>query len=187
MFDVGRHLVRSGHEVHFLTRQSRPGKLLHQSLGLYCHVHRAVIGPAGELNHHELWRFRGEIEAAMVELVSHEAPFDTVLSFNWLSGLAAKATDIRPHVHHILSLGRVRLAMNEEPHPSDDWRDAGEAEVFSHADRLVCVCRDEYLSLQQLYPDIDASKGRIIPYGTDADVFCRRPRDADDYVRRATF
>ncbi len=186
MFDVGRHLARSGHYVHFLTRRSRPGKPLHQSLGRYWHIHRADIGPQGERSHHDLWQYRPEIEATTAGLISQQPLFDAVLSFNWLSGIAAKSAGIRPHVHHILSLGRARLALGEEPHPSDDSRDAGEVEVFSHADRLVCVCSNEFASLQQLYPEIDASKGRIIPYGTDSDVFYRRPCDADDYVRRST-
>jgi len=184
MFDVGRHLARSGHEVHFLTRRSRPGKPRHQSLGRYWHIHRVDIGPQGELSHHDLWQHRTEIETATVALISQQSSFDVVLSFNWLSGLAAKSAGIQPHVHHILSLGRARLALNEEPHPSDDSRDAGEVEVFSHATRLVCVCRDELASLQQLYPEVDNSKCRIIPYGTDSDVFYRRPCDADDYIHR---
>ena len=185
MFDVGRHLLRAGHEVHYLTRQSRPGKPRRQSLGLHYEIHRVPIGPEGELNHHELWPYRRAIEAAAVELISLERPFDRVLSFNWLSGVAAKATGIRPHIHHILSLGRARLALGEEAHPSDQPRDAGEIEVFTHADRLICVCRDEHLTLTKLYPEIDASKGHIIPYGTDAEVFYRRPCDPDDYIRRS--
>jgi glycosyltransferase involved in cell wall biosynthesis len=185
MFDVGRHLARSGHEVHFLTRRSRPGKPRHQSLGRYWHIHRVDIGSQDELTHHDLWQYRPEIETATATLMSRLLSFDAVLSFNWLSGLAAKSAGIRPHVHHILSLGRTRQALREEPHPSDASRDAGEVEVFSYANRLVCVCRDELASMQQLYPEIDTSKCRIIPYGTDSDVFYRRPCDADDYVHRS--
>lgn len=185
MFDVGRHLVRSGHDVHFLTRRSRPGKPEYQSLGRCWQIHRVNIGPNCELSHHDLWQYRSQIEDATAGLISQQPRFDAVLSFNWLSGLAAKSAGIRPHVHHILSLGRVRLALGEEPHPSDKSRDAGELEVFSHADRLVCVCLDEFASMQRLYPKIDASKCRIIPYGTDSCTFYRRPCDANDYLHRS--
>jgi hypothetical protein len=105
---------------------------------------------------------------------------------NWLSGLAVMAVEIRPHVHHILSLGRARLALKEHSHPSDRARDEGELRVFKHADRLICACRDEFLSLRDLYPEIDAGKARIIPYGTDSDVFYRRPCSAGDHLRRKT-
>ena len=186
MFDAGRHLVRAGHEVHFLTRQSRPDKPLRQSLGSRCHVHRITLGSPHELSHHELWRQRSEIVAAARELAAGTGPFDAALSFNWLSGVAAMAAAIRPHVHHILSLGRVRRALKEEPHPSDGARDEGELEVFAHADRLICACRDEYLSLRELYPEIELGKARIIPYGTDSDTFYRRPCSANDHLRRAT-
>ena len=186
MFDLGRHLVRAGHQVLFVTRQSRPGKPLHQTFGQRCEIRRFSVGPPDELTHHELWLFRAEIETRVRQLVEDAKPFDVVLSFNWLSGLVAVALGIRPHAHHILSLGRARLALNELPHPSDDARDGGEIKVFLSADRLICVCRDELQSLQTLYPEIDASKGRIVPYGIDGDVFYCRPCNADDYVRRSS-
>jgi len=185
MFDLGRHLVRVGHFVLFVTRHSRPGKPLQQTFGERCTVRRLQLGPPEERTHHELWEFQEAIEAQIRALTDGTSRFDVVLSFNWLSGLAAIASGIRPHVHHILSLGRVRLALRELAHPSDAARDCGEVAVFSHADRLICVCRDELRSLQLLYPEIDSSKGRIIPYGIDGTIFYRRPCDADAYVRRS--
>lgn len=184
MFDLGRHLVRRGHTVLFVTRQSRPGKPLHQTFGSRCQIRRFPVGSQDEVSHHDLWTYQEEIETLVGGLVSGERRFDSVLSFSWLSGLAAIETGIHPHVHHILSLGRVRRALNEHPHPSDDARDHGEVQVFMKADRLICVCRDEFESLTSLYPEIDARKGRIVPYGIDGDVFYPRPCDADDYVRR---
>lgn len=186
MFDLGRHLVRAGHYVLFVTRQSRPGKPLHQTFGLRCQVRRFAVGPSDELTHHELWRFQEEIESKVLAIVKDGPPFDAVLSFSWLSGLMAIATGTHPFVHHVLSLGRVRRMLGESSHPSDDARDHGEVEVFRRADRLICVCRDEFQSLQTLYPEIESSKGRIVPYGIDGSVFYHAPCDADDYVRRSS-
>ncbi|MBV9494198.1 MAG: glycosyltransferase [Acidobacteria bacterium] len=184
MFDLGRHLVRGGHFVLFVTRQSRPGKPLRQTFGSRCEIRRFPIGPSHELSHHDLWSHADEIQTRVCEIVQSAKPFDSVLSFSWLSGLAAIASGLRPHVHHILSLGRVRRTLKESPHASDEARDRGEVHVFTKADRLICVCRDEFQSLVTLYPEIDAAKSRIVPYATDGDVFYRRPCDADDYVRR---
>jgi hypothetical protein len=109
-----------------------------------------------------------------------------VMSYNWISGLAAASTTIHPHIHHILSLGRVRLQRGEESHPSDETRDAAEIKVFETADRLVCVCQNELDSLRQLYPEIDPGQAVVIPYGVDDGIFQRKPSSPHAHLRWAT-
>jgi hypothetical protein len=109
--------------------------------------------------------------------------FDAAFSYNWISGLVALATTIRPHIHHILSLGRVRKQLGEEGHPSDVSRDQGEIRVFSEATRLICVCDDELSALRQLYPEIDSTKAVILPYPVDSYAYRRRPLDPHLFLR----
>lgn len=183
MLDLGRHFVRKNHEIVFLTRKSRIDKPDLQSLGPLCKIYRVSIGPSVEVSHHELWESVTEACNAAKRLVTNEPHFDAVISSNWISGLAASSTDLRPHIHHILSLGRVRLQLGEESHASDQARDAAELEIFGSADRLVCVCRNELLSLRQLYPEVHSPKAVIIPYGVDNRVFQNRPTDPHIYLR----
>ncbi len=185
MFDLGRHLVRKGHEVVYISRKSRPDKPLYQELGSASRIHRIVAGPEAEINHHTLGKVFKEIREAVKKILAQEAAFDAVLSYNWISGLAAKETGITPHIHHILSLGRVRIALGEEEDKSDEIRDSGELEVFQAATRLVCVCDDELNSLIELYPEIDNTKATVIPYGVDTDVYRRRPLDANIFIHWA--
>lgn len=184
MFDLGRYLVRRGHNLVFVTRKSRADKPAHQDLGPRCRVYRPEIGPLEEVSHHDLWELRDEFSSAVVSFVSNEAQFDAVLSYNWISGLAAAKTGIEPHIHHILSLGRVRQELKEESHPSDNVRDHCEIELFNRADTLVCACRDELNALRNLYPEVKSSNATVIPYGVDPNVFRPRPREAHAYLRR---
>lgn len=185
-FDLGRHLVRAGHEVVYLTRKSRADKPLYQELGPCCRLHRIEVGPEDEKDHHGLGTAMDKIDAAIIRSLNEEGKFDCVFSYNWVSGLAAKHTGIRPHIHHILSLGRVRLELGEEEHNSDGMRDRGEIEVFTSASRLICVCPDEFHSLIRLYPEVDRRVAVIIPYGVDENEFTPRPTTAIDFLRGAS-
>ena len=186
MFDLGRHLVRSGIEVLYITRKSRPDKPLFQSLGPLCRIYRIEVGPPFEVSHHELWTEIEIVSQRVTEISNGEDGISTVMSYNWISGLAAMATGVRPLVHHILSLGRSRIALGEESDASDLARDQGEVRVFSAADRLICVCRDEINSLKRLYPEVDDAKAVVIPYGVDPNVYYERPLHTDLFLCRST-
>lgn len=183
LFDLARHFVREEIETVFATRKSRPDKPKLQRLGPLCRIHRVSIGPEHETSHHALWKLEADLVEAVGEIAEQEQPLSAVLSSNWISGLAAKATGVRPFLHHILSLGRVRKELNEETDSSDARRDQGELEVFKAADHLICVCNDERSQLIRLYQEIDTDRACVIPYGADPNVYHRRPQPIDLHLR----
>jgi glycosyltransferase involved in cell wall biosynthesis len=186
-FDLSRQLVRMGHSVTIVTRLNDPGKPLHQSLGPLCCVHRLNVGPPVEINHHSLGDLRDELIASVLAL-PFGGRFEMLQTSNWLSGavgLALMPSIAEKHVHHLLSLGRVRLELGEESSPQDQVRDEWERRIFASANALVCVTKDEKEALERLYPDVAQNKITIIPYGIDPDVFSPRPGDAYDFLRRS--
>jgi hypothetical protein len=183
MFEIGRYLVRTGHHVTFLTRKSRPDKTHLDRLGPTCTIYRIRGGPERELSHHDVWPYQEEMREQLVGLTSTLPQFDCVLSYNWISGLFAIDLGIKPHVHHILSLGRVRKELSEERNPADDVRDHAELQVFRYATRLVCACNDELSSLHRLYPELDHSSAVVIPYPVDSGAYARRPFNSGVFLR----
>lgn len=185
VFNLGRYLVRVGYEIVYISRKSRPDKPKFQSLGPLCRIYRIVAGPEEEINHHHLFLMMDQIHAGVGEVLKAEKNFDAVQSHNWISGLIATEIGIKPHYHHVLSLGRVRLELGEEKDSSDHLRDEGEFKVFGEATYLICATKDEAVSMQKLYPNIDKSKIRIIPYAVDNNIYERRPYDTNNFIHRA--
>jgi glycosyltransferase involved in cell wall biosynthesis len=186
-FDLCRQFVRMEHTVTIVTRLNDPGKPCFQSLGPLCCIHRVPIGPQREVDHHSLGYLREDLIAGVLAL-PFDARFDILQTSNWLSGAVGLALvpDIADtHVHHLLSLGRARLALGEERSSHDQARDECECRIFASADALICVTRDEQSALERLYPDVAKRKVTIIPYGIDPDIFSPRPGDAYDYLRRS--
>ena len=175
MLDLCRYLVRQGYDVTFLTRKSRIDKPGFQQVGPLFRIHRLKVGPDGELPHHDLWAWKRDAISQVATLAKGIEPFNSVMSYNWISGLAAAEANVSRHVHHILSLGRVRKELGEAGNTADLDRDAGELEVFRRASRLVCVCNDELSALKRLYPEVDHSKAIVIPYPVELDAFTKRP------------
>src|SRR5205807_8596871 len=159
-----------------------------QSLGPLCCVYRLAIGPPEEIDHHSLGHLREDLIASALALPFGDR-FDVLQTSNWLSGavgLALLPSIADKHVHHLLSLGRVRLELGEEPTFHDQMRDEWERRIFASADALVCVSQDEKNALERLYPDVAKHKVTIIPYGIDSDDFSPRPGDGHDYLRRSS-
>jgi glycosyltransferase involved in cell wall biosynthesis len=187
-FDLSRQFVRMGHCVTIVTRLNDPGKPRIQSLGPLCCIYRVAIGPPLEVDHHSLGHLREDLIASVLALPV-EGGFDILQTSNWLSGavgLALVPGIADKHVHHLLSLGRVRLALGEEPSSHDQTREEWECRIFASADALVCVTKDEQDALERLYPDVPTHKVIIIPYGIDPSIFSPRPGDAYDYLRRSS-
>jgi glycosyltransferase involved in cell wall biosynthesis len=187
-FDLTRQFVRMGHDVTIVTRLNDRSKPRFQSLGPVCCIHRVAIGPPLEIDHHSLGHFRDALIASVLALPLGSR-FDVLQTSNWLSGavgLALVPGIADKHVHHLLSLGRVRLGLGEEPTSHDQARDEWESRILASADALVCVTEDEQNALERLYPDVPKHKVAIIPYGIDPDDFSPRPGDAHDYLRRSS-
>jgi glycosyltransferase involved in cell wall biosynthesis len=187
-FDLSRQFVRMGHTVTIVTRLNAISKPRFQSLGPLCCVHRVAVGPPLEIDHHSLGHLREELVTSVLAL-PFENRFDIVQTSNWLSGavgLALVPSIANKHVHHLLSLGRVRLTAGEELSPNDRIRDEWECRIFASADALVCVTEDEQNALERLYPNVAKHKVTIIPYGIDPNIFSPKPGDAHDYLRRSS-
>jgi len=187
-FDLSRQFVRMGHSVTIVTRLNDRSKPRFQPLGPLCCVHRVAIGPPEEIDHHSLGHLRKDLIATVLRLPLGER-FEVLQTSNWLSGavgLGLVPSIADKHVHHLLSLGRVRLELGEEPAADDQVRDEWESRILASADALVCVTQDEQNALERLYPDVAKHKVTIIPYGIDADDFSPRPGDANDYLRRSS-
>ena len=100
IFDLARHLVRRESDVTFITRRSRPDKPLFQEFGPLCRIHRLEVGPLHETSHHSLWREALELRQGVCTVVEKLEKPTSVLSFNWISGLAAKEPKTpRSHKH----------------------------------------------------------------------------------------
>lgn len=187
-FDLSRQFVRMGHHVTIVTRLNDIRKPHFQSLGPLCSIYRVAVGPPSEVDHHSLGYLREDLIASILALPL-DGRFDILQTSNWLSGAVGLALvpDLADkHVHHLLSLGRVRLDLGEEVFSHDQSRDEWECRIFSSADALVCVTKNEQDALERLYPNVAKQKVTVIPYGIDPDVFSPRPDDAYDYLRRSS-
>jgi glycosyltransferase involved in cell wall biosynthesis len=185
-FDISREFVRMGHDVTIVTRLNDPYKPGFQSLGPLCRIHRVEAGPVAEVNHHSLGDLHQDLTAKVLSLPLKNR-FSVLQTSNWLSGavgLALMPQIADHHVHHVLSLGRARLALGEESSSHDQVRDEWECRIFAEANALICVTEDERNSLERLYSNVAKHKITVIPYGVDPEVFSPRPGNAYDYLRR---
>lgn len=189
MFDIGRYLVRDGVRVTFLTRLNHPEKTRVHELGPFCTIWRVAAGPPRDLSQAELSGHLDTLSDEAFRLLSGEHPRpDVVHSHNWISGEVARrlAGGLRVRwVHSFLSLGRTRIQLGEEPHPTDALRDAQEMAIFRTADALVAVCPAELADFRSLYPELLHLPVQLVPHGLDPDVFFPRPQPPGDYLRRA--
>ena len=99
-----------------------------RAAGPVCCLHRVAVGPPLRFDHHSLGRLREDLIASVLALPL-EGRFDILQTSNWLSGsvgLALVPGIADKHVHHLLSSGRVRLVLGEEPSSHDQARDEWE-------------------------------------------------------------
>jgi D-inositol-3-phosphate glycosyltransferase len=188
VFDLGRHLVRHGHDVTYLVRRSTPERSQREQIGPRCCVLRVDAGPLRDVAPESLVPFLAELTDASLAAVG-DAPVDVVHSHYWLSGYVARVLIGRRrarHVHSVLSLGRTKAAAAESAHTSDGVRDAAEVEVFNRADAVIVTCPSERDDLRRLYPEVRGDHVHVIPYGVDPDVFFPRPAPPHSVVHRAT-
>lgn len=190
MFDMGRHFVRAGAKVIFVTRRDRPGKRKREKIGGGCEIFRLEGGPINELPYYECGAYIDEIVAAaksLPELCPDN--IDRIVSYNWISGECVRRLYLDsgiPHTHCVLALARVRLANGESPRKiSALWQEC-ELRVLTSADQIVTCSTNELAELTSLYPEIDPTRLRCIPVGVDTDVFGIRPLSSDHYLRRTT-
>jgi D-inositol-3-phosphate glycosyltransferase len=189
LFDLGRYLVRMGDRVTYVTRLNDSSKPVREEIGSRCTIHRLPVGPAEEISPGATGLLLDELHQSCAATLRDELAQRPVLhSHYWIAGEVSRriaAEHGLVHVHSILSLGRVKRETGEPAEATDALRDACELRVFSEADHLIAVCRDEWSALERLYPELPPRPPTIIPYGVDPNVFYPRPERPDDYVRRA--
>jgi glycosyltransferase involved in cell wall biosynthesis len=189
MFDMGRHFVRRGASVIYVSRLNSPQKPLLDEIGSRCRIHRIRVGPPEPMPYYECAALLEEMAAAVRELAELNAgAVDRVVSYNWLSGeVAARLYPAATaHTHYVLTLGRAKRAAGEPKDKVTDFWLACEDRVFAHADRIVTCSTRERQDLETLYPSVDPKKIFCIPLGVDLNVFGRRPGSTDHLVRRAS-
>jgi len=190
MFDMGRHFVRAGASVVFVTRRDREVKSEYEKVGEGCEIFRLKGGPAKEIPYYECGEYIDEIvESAKAVSGLRPTNIDRLVSYNWISGECVRRLYFDssiPHTHCVLALARVRLAHGESPTKVNAvWREC-ELKVLTSADQVVTCSRSELSELLSLYPEVDPNRLRCIPLGVDTNVFGIRPLSPDHYLRRTT-
>jgi Glycosyl transferase 4-like domain len=190
MFDMGRHFVRAGAHVVFVTRRDRCGLSEHENIGVNCEIIRLKGGPASEVPYYDCGAYLDElIESAKTYPELGVEKIDRLVSYNWISGECVRRLYMNsgiPHIHCVLALGRVRLANGEsQKKVSSFWQEC-ELKVLTSADQIVTCSQNELAELTNLYPEIDPNRLRCIPLGVNTDVFGIRPLSSDHYLRRTT-
>ena len=190
MFDMGRHFVRAGGNVIYVTRRDRPEVSERESIGVNCEIVRLKGGPASEVPYHDCGTYLDELtESAKTYPELTAERIDRLVSYNWISGECVRRLYVNsdiPHIHCVLALGRVRLANGEsEKKVNALWQEC-ELKVLTSADQVVTCSQDELAELLNFYPEIDPNRLRCIPLGVDTDVFGIRPLSSDHYLRRTT-
>lgn len=189
MFDMGRHFVRRGASIVYVTRLNAPMKPDREQFGARCSIHRIRVGPPEPMPYYACAGFLDEMAQAVEEIAELATPpFDRVVSYNWLSGeVAARlyAPDAG-HTHYVLTLGQAKRAAGEPRDKVTDFWLECEHRVFTHAQRIVTCSTRERSDLLRLYPAVDPQKIFCIPLGVDLNVFGKRPRPTDHLVRRAS-
>lgn len=187
VFDLGRFLVRQGHQVTYIVRLNSRNKPEFEKIGPNCNLHRIPVGPKEDIPTYRLATLLDELSHAAAGIVERSNnSFNIVHSHNWSSGeVARRLPKINStfHVHSLLSLGRARIALGEERTSQDDLRDKCEVRVFSEANQLIAVCPGELDDLVNLYSDVENPNISLIPYGVNSHVFYSRPQYADDNIR----
>lgn len=188
MFDLGRHFVRRGANVHFLTRRTSPEKPAKAQLGSRCTIHHIVGGPAVPIAYYQLHQYIDQMEQ-QARAIAEIAPgrIDKVVSYNWPSGELADrlfGASGQHHVHVVLSLGRARLAQGEASSKVHlHWLNA-EDRIFARADRIVACAKHEAEDVIRLYKDINPEKVSYIPLGVDLEIFNPKPDSPNISFRR---
>ncbi|GEM_PF-2030020 len=187
--DLGRHLVRQGIRVTFVTRLDHPQKPDRDVLGSYADLHRLAVGPVEVLPYYDVAAHLTSLASRLAELAGgwSLSDEDRVVSYNWISGEAVLRCEAFPcpHIHYVLALGRARLQRGEDTDKVSELWLACEDRLFRHASFLVVPARSEREDMLALYEGIDPRNVSVVPNGLDLGTFQPRPRPLADFVRGA--
>lgn len=189
MFDMGRHFVRSGANIIYVTRLNDHKKNKYEQLGPSCSVIRLEVAPPKSIAYYKCINYKEEFIKAVKmfeELDSNN--IDRLVSYNWISGeiVLQCYPKIIPHIHCVLALGCSRLEAGEPKSKiTKDWIDC-ERRVFLEANSIVTCAQHEKNDLIRHYPSVDQDKIHCIPLGVDLEVFEQKPGSPHNSVCRET-
>lgn len=190
MFNLGTYLVRRNKSVIYVVSSADNNDISMETIGTRCSIFRIPVqhDDGTEVKYFQYAPYIGKISSTCLANLFGAAgrlTIDTIVSYNWNSGLVAcelaKRTSI-PHVHFVLALGNSRLLAGEsDKKVNQDWISA-EEKIFSEADCIVAASTSEVGEILSMYPTCPATKVTCIHLGVDTDVFSPRPRSVSDYV-----
>ncbi|MCA1568560.1 MAG: glycosyltransferase [Acidobacteria bacterium] len=190
MFDMGRHFVRAGASVVFVTRWDHAGKSEREKIAEHCEIFRLRGGPVRDIPYYECGEYINElIESGRVIPELSPANIDRLVSYNWIAGECVRRLYLNsgiPHIHCVLALARVRLAQGENSSKVNALWQEYELNVLTSASRIITCSRNEFDELVSFYPEVDPSRLCCLPLGVDTDVFGVRSISSDHHLRRTT-
>jgi D-inositol-3-phosphate glycosyltransferase len=179
---LARELARRGVGADVYTRSADPSTpALVEPVPGYRVVSLAV-GPPAPVSREELWRLLPEFaDAVDAHALVTGAPYDTLHSHYWLSGLAARRLALRwgtpwAHMSHTLAvLKDAHRAPGQDP--ESPLRVRSEAEVLSAVDAVIASNEVERAELLSRYA-LPSDRVYVAPCGVDLGLF--HPGDRRD-------
>ena len=188
MLNICRHLIRIGYRLVVLTRRQSLEDEEFIQLGTKCELYRLKIGPIAKIPYQTVSHYTDEAFQNINAILSRYKNLPmTFLSYNWFSGELTRRSRVKykgRHIHIVLALGVERLKEKEGKNKvSDDWL-VFELNTFSDADTVFCGSRYERDLIIKNYKELDSQKIVVLNFGIDVEVFSKRPKSSQDYIRR---
>lgn len=189
--NVGRHLIRAGYYVIFITRRMSTGQAETLELGPKCKLIRIEGGPIQPIPYHQVVEYSEAMTTNILSLidklnVSAEVSY---LSYNWLSGeiiRRIRKEHTGQHIHLVLALSISRLLEGEGTDKiSEKWINF-EYNTFLDSDYILCGSVHEKEMIKNHFSEIKENKLLVLNYGIDTGVFFRRPGPENNYFRRSS-
>lgn len=190
MFELGRWLVRLGHDVTFVTQLNDSTKLEFETLGPHARIYRVRAGEVKYKAGEEASEDIDTLVSGTLDILGDIDCFEFIHAQYWISGAIAldflKARGERtPLFYYPLSFGRIKRGRGPHADPHAECRERIEPDVLARADTIVVGTPTERDQLREHYPEVSPNQILLSPLWYDADVFRPRPEPAHDFVRRA--
>jgi glycosyltransferase involved in cell wall biosynthesis len=187
MFDLGRYLIRNGHQVSYVTRLNSETKSLFDNLGPRCSILRIPAGPPKDVDTEQTSLYIDFMEQETTSFFMSRGWPDVIHAQYWVSGEIARrlkgAANFR-FLFHPLSFGRQKYAAGTDNNATSDLRMIIEPAVLYASDVIVAVTPYEKEVLREFYPEVNNEKCVLVPHGVDTELFIPRPDTPDHYFRR---
>ncbi|GGE27353.1 hypothetical protein GCM10011571_31960 [Marinithermofilum abyssi] len=168
VYDLSRHLVKIGWEVHVLTTEVEGYPHEEEIQGV--HVHRVhVMRPFGEEFIHWVFQLNLMMVDACNMLIKDGLRFDLVHAHDWLVGQAAKTIKHRFGIPLVATIHATEHGRNQGIH-SDLQRKIHHREwSLTYEAQRVILCSNYMKQEVEQYFQLPADKLDVIPNGVDPD------------------